>query len=385
MRSSQLLPTDWDPRAAGSAVLDRLVTVTAPEVKGAHDAEMVLSGNHAYIVAEVNDRRAGESAAWPEIYTVLSIVNLELLVVEAILPFARSEQVYDNETLPKGQCFVPRIVRKDTQTLRCYFASQDPGHREAQIWHIDFDLLTRIFDRRIFKTRLKTSRGVFDMQPRHFHADAVKLGFRRPVADHGLYLFNSFKVFDGRVYVAVNNFPGRQNALAVANAALDTFEIVGHYNEPQDVGLSESAVTRLPDGSWMAICRADDAADRNYRFTTSRDGVRWTSAVPRPCVPSGTNAKPTLDRFGDLYMMGWQEATTVRGVARSVFNLDVSRDCVNWERKYRFETDRSFQYPTFREHQGVIYVSATQGEPGRGGKTHIRFGVLERLDRPTDG
>jgi len=57
--------------------------------------------------------------------------------------------------------------------------------------------------------------------------------------------------------VAINNFPGKQNALAVVNEMLDTFEIVGHYNEPQTVQLSESAVNRLPDGSWMAICRQD--------------------------------------------------------------------------------------------------------------------------------
>jgi hypothetical protein len=35
--------------------MERLVTVTAPQVKGAHDAEMAIVGDRAYIVAEVDD------------------------------------------------------------------------------------------------------------------------------------------------------------------------------------------------------------------------------------------------------------------------------------------------------------------------------------------
>lgn len=377
MSNESILPADWDAQQAGDEVLARLVPVTAPQVKGAHDAEMALVGDHAYIVAEVNDLRPGESAAWPEIYSVLSIVNRHSLAVEAILPFARSEQAYANETLPVGQCFVPRIVQRDATTLRCYFASQHPGHREEQMWHIDFDLPSRTFSDRIDRTQLKTAAGVFPMQPRHFHADAVACGFRKPVQDHGFYLFDSFKVFDGKTYVALNNYPGGQNALAVANESLDTFEIVGHFNEPQELQLSESAVNRLPDGTWMAICR-QDGGNGNYTFTTSPDGKVWTPGEHRDCVPNGANSKPTFDRFGDLYYLGWQEATKVNGVARSVFNLDVSRDGIRWERKYRFATDRSFQYPTFREHGGTVYAIATQGEPGIGGKVRIVFGVLEQ-------
>ena len=49
-------------------VMERLVAVTAPQVEGAHDAEMVLVDDHAYIVAEVSDVSAGESAGRPEIY-----------------------------------------------------------------------------------------------------------------------------------------------------------------------------------------------------------------------------------------------------------------------------------------------------------------------------
>ena len=378
MQSEKVLPAGWDPKRAGDAVMERLVCVTAPQVKGAHDAEMALVGEHAYVVAEVNDVRPGEGAGWPEIYSALSIVHLRTLAVEAVIPFARSEQAFENETLPAGACFVPRIIAKDERTLRCYFASEQPGRGESQTWIIDFDLATRSFAKRIYRAKLKTAAGVCDMQPRHFHADAAAHGFRKPARDFGLYLFDSFKVFDGRTYVAINNYPGGQNALAAANEALDTFEIVGHYNEPQALQLTESAVNRLPDGTWMAICR-QEGGNRNYTFTTSRDGESWTPGEHRDFVPNGTSSKPTFDRFGGLYYLGWQEATRIHGVDRSVFNLDVSRDGERWERKYRFETDRSFQYPTFREHEGAVYLTVTGGDPGLGGKRRILFGKLEDL------
>lgn len=375
-RKGHLLSGDWEPKEAADRVLERLVQVTPKRVKGAHDSEMALTGDYAYIVAEVNELRPGESPDWPEIYSSLSVVNLNTLEMEAFIPFARSAQVYDNETLPEGQCFVPRIIRKNASALRCYFASQNPGRSQSQIWFIDFDIASRTFENRIFKAKLKTDSGVFDMQPRHLHADAAAHGFTGPDKDHGLYIFDAFKRFDGRLYAAINNFPAKQNALTIVRDSLDTFEILGHYFEPQDGRISESAVNRLPDGTWMGICR-QDGGDNNYLFTVSRDGRKWSVAAPREFVAGGRDSKPTFDRFGELYYLGWQDATRINGVRRSVFNIDVSRDCERWERRYRFETDCSFQYPTFREHNGAIYLTATQGEPGFGGKTRIMFGRLE--------
>ena len=267
-QAASLVPPGWDPALAGDQVMERLAVVTGPQVKGAHDAEMVMVGDRAYVVAEVNDQRAGESAGWPEIYAALSIVNLKTLAVEKIILLARSEQGFENATLPVGACFVPRIIQKDARTLRCYFASEQPGQRQAQTWFRDFDLASETFTNRIHKAQLKTAAGVFEMQPQHFHADAAAQGFRKPAQDFGLYLFDSFKQFDGKTYVAINNFPGKQNALAVVHEDLATFEVIGHYNEPQELQLSESAVNRLPDGTWLAICR-QDGGNGNYTFTTS--------------------------------------------------------------------------------------------------------------------
>ena len=374
--SQSLLPPDWDAALAGDEVMSRLVTVTAPQIKGAHDAEMEFVDKQAFVVAEVNDVKGGESAAWPEIYCAMSIVNLDTLEVEKVIPFARSEQVFENETLPIGACFVPRILQVDTKTLRCYFASEQPGKRQSQTWYRDFNIATQTFATTIHKARLKTSAGTFDMQPRHFHSDAVARGVTKPARDFGLYLFDSFKRFDGQTYVAINNFPGKQNALALVHDDFVTFEVLGHYNEPQTAALSESAVNRLPDGTWMAICRNDGG---NYHFTTSRDGKTWTVGKELPFVSNGVNSKPTFDRFGDLYYLGWQEATRIHGVNRSVFNIDVSRDGKSWERKYRFESTRSFQYPTFREHRGVIWLCVTQGDTSSSRKESITFGRLEQV------
>lgn len=370
LAGDSLVPAGWDPALAGDLVIQRLIRVTAPHVKGAHDAEFACVGQRAFIVEHDNDIQPGHGAG-PAQYCVLSIVNLKKLAVERTIPLAKSGQAFENETLPVGQCFVPRILKINDTTLRCYFASQ-PGGQEAVTWYRDFDLRTGEFANRICKARLKTTAGVFDMEPRHFHADAAAQGFTRPAQNHGLYLFDSFKEFDGRRYVAINNFPGKQNALALLHDDFATFEIIGHYNEPQSQQLSESAVNRLPDGTWMAICRNDGG---NYHFTTSKDGRTWSAGRELPFVPNGLNSKPTFDKFGGVYYLGWQENTSIQGGRRSVFNVDISGDGQTWQRKYRFESPDSFQYPTFHEHEGVVWLTVTQGH--KGSTDRIMFGKLE--------
>ncbi len=371
-----LLPDFWDPKQKADAILAKLVKVTAPEVKGAHDAEMVLVGNKAYIVAEVNDLKAGEGGGWPFIYSALSIVSLDTLKTEQVIPVARGEQIFENGSLPDGACFVPRILQLNKNTLRCFFASEAPGKRQAKTWYRDFHLETLTFDQRIYPAKLKTSLGTFEMEPQHFHADAAKVGFGKPPKDYGLYIFDSFKVFGGKTYVALNNFIGAQNGLAVINEARDTFEVIGHYNEPSALRLSESSVNQLPDGTWLAICR-QDGGNGNYTFTTSKDGVNWSIGEHLSFVSTGTNSKPTFDRFRNIYYLGWQDKAQINGVSRSVFNIDISVDGKRWERKYRFESEQSFQYPTFHEHRGNIWLCVTQGDSDPSRKERIMFGRLE--------
>lgn len=372
--AAPLVPNGWDPALAGDVVMARLVNTSAPRVKGAHDAEFVCVGERAYVVAEANDVKAGESAGWPFIYATMSMVNLKTMAVEKVIDFARGEQRFENETLPVGACFVPRIIQKDAGTLRCYFTSEDPGKRQSQMWYRDFDLRSGEFVGMIHKAMLKTAAGLVEFQPQHFHADAAAQGFAKPPVDSSFFIFDSFKKFDGKLHVALNNFSGKQNALALVHDDLATFEVLGHFNEPQAEQLSESAVNRLPDGTWMAICRNDRG---NYHFTTSLDGRAWTVGKPMPFVPNGANSKPTFDQFGGVYYLGWQEATQIQGVHRSVFNVDISRDGQTWERKYRFESPRSFQYPTLHEHEGMIWLCVTQGDTSSSRKERIMFGKLE--------
>jgi predicted neuraminidase len=374
--AQSLLPANWDPALAGDIVMQRLVRVSAPQVKGAHDAEFVCVGERAYLVAEANDVKAGESAGWPFIYATMSIVNLKSLKLERVIDFAKSEQVFENDTLPVGACFVPRILQKDASTLRCYFTSEDPGKRQSQMWYRDFDLKRGEFAPTIHKAKLKTAAGTFDFQPQYFHADAAAQGFTKKASDSSFFIFDSFKRFDGQLHVAINNFTGKQNALALVHDDLATFEVLGHFNEPQSEQLSESAINQVPDGTWMAICRNDKG---NYHFTTSADGKAWSIGKPLPQVPNGANSKPTFDRFGGVYYLGWQEAKRVQNVSRSVFNLDISRDGKTWQRKYRFETPKSFQYPTFHEHEGTIWFCVTQGDSSDSRKERIMFGKLEAL------
>jgi predicted neuraminidase len=376
LEKPQVLPAKWDPALAGDIVMQRLVNTSAPRVKGAHDAEFVCVGERAYIVTEANDVRAGESAGWPEIYATLSIVNLKTLALEKVIDFAKGEQRFENETLPVGACFVPRILQKEANILRCYFTSEAPGKRQSQMWYRDFDLKSGDFMPTIHKAKLQTAAGTFDFQPQYFHADAAVQGFTKKALDSSFFIFDSFKQFGGKTYVALNNFSGKQNALALVHDDLETFEVLGHFNEPQSEALSESAVNRLPDGTWMAICRNDKG---NYHFTTSADGKTWSVGRTLPFVPNGANSKPTFDKFGGVYYLGWQESTRIQGVSRSVFNVDVSRDGKTWERKYRFESPKSFQYPTFHEYDGVIWLVVTQGDKDASRKERIMFGKLEDL------
>lgn len=76
---SSLIPSHWDPVLAGDIVMQRLIRVTAQKAKGAHDAEFVCVGDHAYIVEHDNDLQSGHSAG-KAMYCVLTIVNLKTFI-----------------------------------------------------------------------------------------------------------------------------------------------------------------------------------------------------------------------------------------------------------------------------------------------------------------
>lgn len=369
------MPLPTDPTAAGADVLAGLVNLCEPRVQGAHDADFAIVDGKAYVVYMANDVQPGESPAWPYIYCTVTIVDLASLTVERHLRLAGGEQQYANVRLPAGSCFVPRVWRRDANTLRFIFSSEAPGLRQSQTWYRDFDLAGGAFADTIHRMYLANSLGVFPMQPRRLYEDAVVYGYRRPEVGFGLYPIAGCKPYDGRWHAVLNNFPGGHQAWAVLNEEGDCFSVLGHFFEPQDAKLTEAAVERLPDGTFLAISRQENN-DRNYLFATSPDGVTWSPHEPRDWLTGGWSSKPTLDRFGERYYLGWQDAERIGDAHRTIFNLDVSTDGEHWQRRYRFETPDSFQYPTFHEHDGTIYLSVTQGSTSDSRKERIMFGRL---------
>ncbi|MCX5659190.1 MAG: sialidase family protein [Planctomycetota bacterium] len=380
--NGSLLPSDWNPKAAADRVLAGLANICLPQVKGAHDSDFLIVDDLAYVVSMANDVQPGEDPRWPYVYDTLTIVEAATGKVLETTTFAASGKVYENRTLEAGACFVPRIVRKDERTLRVFFASEVPKARQSQTWYLDYDLARGRFDWNIHQAFVETADGRWPMQPQHLHRAATTVGLRRPAIDYGLYAIDGFKRFDGRghangrVYAVLNNFIIGQNALATLSDDMSTFKVLGHFVQPGHLRLSESAVQRLPDGTWSAITRLEEPPF-NYMFATSPDGVTWSTHQHIDRVPNGAHSKPTFERFGGVYHQGWQESTRIDNVSRSVFNIDVSRDGVAWERKYRFETGRSFQYPVFREHEGAVYLTVTQGDHSPSRKERIMFGRLE--------
>src|SRR5258708_2937351 len=89
--SAKILPSDWNAEDAAGKAMQGLINVSAPEVKGAHDAEFVMLGDRAYVVSEANEVQAGESPEWPFIYATMSVVNVTTMSVEKIIPVAKSE------------------------------------------------------------------------------------------------------------------------------------------------------------------------------------------------------------------------------------------------------------------------------------------------------
>ena len=102
----------------------------------------------------------------------------------------------------------------------------------------------------------------------------------------------------------LNSYVNALNALTVFNDAGDTLEVVGRYNEPFEL-YPLNPPHRLPDGTWMAICRQE----RCTATTTSPPAGMAGPDVAELCdrLPNGTSSKPTFDKFGTVSYLGWQE------------------------------------------------------------------------------
>lgn len=378
MRVGNLLPPDWNAKAEADQVLAGLFNTCEPQVKGAHDADIALTGGKAYVVYEANDEKSGEGASWDFIYAAMSIVDLKTMTLDRVLKIAESKQAFDNLTLKTGACFVPRIVQINDSTLRCIFASEQPGVRQSITYYRDFDVATETFHNEVHAFEIETAHGVFPMQPDHFYRQAADEGHPWPEKDYGMYFVDGIKPLAGKNYAMVNNYPGAQNALGLINESFDRVTILGNLIEPKEGMFTESSVNVLPDGRFLAISRQNNR-DKGVVFAESSDGKTWSAHEYRDDFPNGWSSKTSFDKINGTYYMGWNDAERVDDVGRSIYNVDISKDGENWQRKYRFESAESFQYPVFREHEGKVYLAVTQGSDSNSRKERIMFGLLEEL------
>ena len=359
-----------NPKVRARTIMNHMIRITHSDVRGAHDAQMVITQGKAYVVYIANNIQPGEDSVWPFVYCAMSIVDIITNQVLAVHTIAEGAQIFSNVQLKPGACFVPRVYQKDERTLRVFFTSMEPQKRETESWYRDFDIVSGTFDNAIYPLYLETDEGRTMLTPTLFHAGAKKLGFSRALKQDGPYLFDADKQIDGKRYAALNIYHGKLNALGVMNEEMDTIRILSYIINPLCEELSEAAVEKLPDGRWIAILR-NDSSTQNYRFATSTDGMKWSDAEEWPVVQNGSNSKPLLYRYGNLYCLGWQEKPD-----RSRFNIDISKDFVHWKRFISFDdADFSLQYPSLCVWENDVYICCTHGVKGTP-KESIYFGRL---------
>ena len=374
---------NYSPEKAGDEVIKSMITVTDSVVKGAHDAHFLVHDGKAYIVYEANDVKEGEAAEWDFVYCAMSIVDLKTGAVEVKI-ISRGEQAFANETLDTGATFVPRIIKKDENTLRIFFTSERPNVRQSLMYYIDYDVKSGTLDQNVYRMKLLTPEGKVDFTPKAYYDLAIAAGMECFSSDHSAFIFDIME-YDGKKYVALNNFAGKQNALGMLNDTLDCISVIGHFGVGNSkVQLSESGIMRKNDGTWMSIIRNDktstnttygggtttgtNAGTFEYYFSYSADGVNWSTPRTEDFCAGGTNSKPTLNNFAGTYFMGWNTYST-NIWSRTIFNFDYSTDGENWTRLYKFAPPTSFQYPEFFMYDNEIYFTT-------GDRAEIYFGKL---------
>jgi hypothetical protein len=97
--AESLVPKSWDPTLAGDRVMERLVTVTAPQVKGAHDAQI-------FLVSETSDEPRDKAHDLPGVLGIPT-VDISRERERHVVINAGTEEIYqghaDTVLLPGGK------------------------------------------------------------------------------------------------------------------------------------------------------------------------------------------------------------------------------------------------------------------------------------------
>ena len=187
---------NYSPEKAGDEVIKSMITVTDSVVKGAHDAHFLIHDGKAYIVYEANDVKEGEAAEWDFVYCAMSIVDLKTGAVEVKI-ISRGEQAFANETLDTGATFVPRIIKKDENTLRIFFTSERPNVRQSLMYYLDYDVKSGTFDQNVYRMKLLTPEGKVDFTPKAYYDLAIAAGMECFSSDHSAFIFDIME-YDGK-------------------------------------------------------------------------------------------------------------------------------------------------------------------------------------------
>jgi hypothetical protein len=89
--SEPVLKDDWDAKQSGDKVMGGMIKVSAAQAIGAHDADLALVGERAYVVEHDNDVKPGHGAGNAQ-YCVLNVVNLRSMTGERVIPMAKSAE-----------------------------------------------------------------------------------------------------------------------------------------------------------------------------------------------------------------------------------------------------------------------------------------------------
>ena len=137
------LSENHSPKAAADKVMQSMLRISSDEMKGTHDAQYVFANGKAYVVYEANNEKAGDPGTYEKEYSALAIVDLKSFTVESIEKFAYGQQEYSNVKLLKGSAFVPRVIRKDENTLRFFFSNIAVSGSSGYIYYVDTTLIRK--------------------------------------------------------------------------------------------------------------------------------------------------------------------------------------------------------------------------------------------------
>ena len=183
------------------------------------------------------------------------------------------------------------------------------------------------------------------MQPAAFYRDAMAQGFTGREKDFGLYQIDSSNSSTaGSIACSITRHMCQTRWDCSTRPGTPSRCSATSTHRPCSGSPKPQSTACLTGRGWRS---AREGGTQLHVHAKQRRRT-WSANQYRDIVTGGCSSKPSFDRFNGVYYLGWQKATRIGGVSRSVFNIEVSRNGATLAaQKYRFETEKSFQYPVF--------------------------------------